>query len=207
MADKQQQASGSAASKQQLGSLLAAAAATAAAGAAAAWYWRSSQRLPATAQRSGSAPAKVLGIETGAAAAPGTQHDSDVDGTLTPPLRADLAAKMATNSTSWVYFPFFAVAIEELDMAVHPHCLALTFHVQRLRAARPTVSGLQRSASCTACCRVTAAGMPRVPCRVTSVPYLRRRRCKQMMPMAAAGVRAPAPDQQCRCLQPVPCLG
>ena len=105
MADKQQQASGSAASRQYLASLLAAAAATAAAGAAAAWYWRSSQRLPATAQRSGSAPAKALGIETGAAAAPQGRHDSDVDGTLTPPLRADLAAKMATISTSWVQFP------------------------------------------------------------------------------------------------------
>ena len=102
MADKQQQQpSGSAASAQHLGSLLAAAAATAAAGAAAAWYWRSAQR-PHSVQRSGSAPATFLGIQTGADAASQRQHDDDVDGTTTPPLRADLAAKMATDSTSWV---------------------------------------------------------------------------------------------------------
>jgi hypothetical protein len=102
-----QQASGSAASTQHIGSLLAAAAATAAAGAAAAWYWRSCQRMPHAAQRSASAPAEVAGIAEPSQIKTSTaqtalKRDSDVGGTMTPPLRADLAAKLATDSASWV---------------------------------------------------------------------------------------------------------
>lgn len=108
MVDRQQPSGSAPAATQQIASLMAAAAATAAAGAAAAWYWRSSQRVQG-ALRSTSAPAEVEGssrfgkvLTAAVEAAPTGADRADSMGTSTPPLRADLAARLATDSSSWV---------------------------------------------------------------------------------------------------------